>query len=62
MDTVKNADLRPGMFLVDGGDQRLGVNDAAEPSSMMPGSVRVETDFGILYLDEDGESQVEVEW
>ena len=60
--TVPNTDLRPGMFLVDG-DQRLGINSVAALSSKMNNElVYVETDFGTLYLDNDGESSVVIAW
>jgi hypothetical protein len=56
---IDNTDLRPGMILVGPDGQRLEITGEVEASSAMPGCLRVETDFGTLYVDEDGQSQVE---
>lgn len=59
---VRNIELRPGMFLVDG-DQRIGISSEAQLSSKMGNElIYVETDFGVLYMDPDGDSSVEIDW
>ena len=55
---VLNAELEPGDVIIgDDGSGRLTVYEVGS-SSALPGCLRLETNFGPLYLDQDGSSRV----
>ena len=56
---VANVDIEVGDILVGGSDGRVCIDDI-EPSSVMPGFMYVETEFGVLYLDSNGTSTIDM--
>jgi hypothetical protein len=58
---ISNFDLESGNILVgESSGTRITIEDAS-PSSSMPGFMIVETEFGCLYLDSEGESRIVTE-
>lgn len=57
-----NRDIKSGDRLIGGADESILVAYTdAEPSSTMPGLVKVECAFGTLYLDPDGTTDTDAE-
>ena len=56
---VANVDIEVGDILVGGSGGRVCIDDI-EPSSTMPGFMYVETEFGVLYLDSNGTSTIDM--
>lgn len=56
----KNSEIKDGDVLISrGSDSIIVATSDAEDSSAMPGLTRVECALGVLYLDPDGESEIE---
>lgn len=55
---VKGKDLNSGYELIDPEtSSRLSINDVEE-SSVMPGFIKIENPFGVLYVDPEQEFEV----